>query len=128
MFDNYKATVVIAGEPHTLTLLDTAGQEGYDTLRPLTYPHTDVFLICFSVVDTASLANVQNIWVPEVTKHCPETPYLLVGTKIDLREDAPTLRELKAKKEQPISSKEGTSMAKKVKAVKYVECSALTQV
>ena len=125
MFDNFKANVVIAGEPHTLTIIDTGCR---DTLRPLAYPHTDVFLICFSVVDTASLANVQNIWVPEVTKHCPETPYLLVGTKIDLREDAPTLRELKAKKEQPISSKEGTSMAKKVKAVKYVECSALTQV
>ena len=44
VFDNYAVTVMIGGEPYTLGLFDTAGQEDYDRLRPLSYPQTDVFL------------------------------------------------------------------------------------
>ncbi len=59
MFDNYAVTVMIGGEPYTLGLFDTAGQEDYDRLRPLSYPQTDVFLVCFSVVSPASFENVR---------------------------------------------------------------------
>lgn len=45
VFDNYAVTVMIGGEPYTLGLFDTAGQEDYDRLRPLSYPQTDVFLV-----------------------------------------------------------------------------------
>ena len=38
VFDNYAVTVMIGGEPYTLGLFDTAGQEDYDRLRPLSYP------------------------------------------------------------------------------------------
>ena len=50
---------MIGGEPYTLGLFDTAGQEDYDRLRPLSYPQTDVFLVCFSVVNTSSFENVK---------------------------------------------------------------------
>ena len=50
---------MIGGEPYTLGLFDTAGQEDYDRLRPLSYPQTDVFLVCFSVVSPSSLENVK---------------------------------------------------------------------
>ena len=50
---------MIGGEPYTLGLFDTAGQEDYDRLRPLSYPQTDVFLVCFSVVSPASFENVK---------------------------------------------------------------------
>ena len=59
VFDNYAVTVMIGGEPYTLGLFDTAGQEDYDRLRPLSYPQTDVFLVCFSVVSPSSFENIK---------------------------------------------------------------------
>ena len=59
MFDNYAVTVMIGDDPYTLGLFDTAGQEDYDRLRPLSYPQTDVFLICFSLVSPPSFENVR---------------------------------------------------------------------
>ena len=47
-------------------------------LRPLSYPQTDVFLVCFSVVSPSSFENIKEKWVPEITHHCPKTPFLLV--------------------------------------------------
>jgi len=60
-------------------------------LRPLSYPQTDVFLICFSLVSPASYENVRAKWFPEVSHHCPNTPVILVGTKLDLRDDPVSL-------------------------------------
>ncbi|KAL6254188.1 hypothetical protein P5V15_014810 [Pogonomyrmex californicus] len=127
VFDNYAVTVMIGGEPYTLGLFDTAGQEDYDRLRPLSYPQTDVFLVCFSVVSPSSFENVKEKWVPEITHHCQKTPFLLVGTQIDLRDDAATIEKLAKNKQKAISSEQGEKLAKELKAVKYVECSALTQ-
>ncbi|KAI0148493.1 P-loop containing nucleoside triphosphate hydrolase protein [Xylariaceae sp. FL1272] len=131
---------MIGDEPYTLGLFDTAGQEDYDRLRPLSYPQTDVFLICFSVISPASFENVREKWFPEISHHCPHVPLLIVGTQTDLRED-PTVREKLAKqKMQPVRKEDGERMAKELErranqgkekkrdiTVKYVECSALTQ-
>ncbi len=67
-------------------------------------------------------------WVPEITHHCPKTPFLLVGTQIDLRDDAGTIEKLSKNKQKPIAIEQGEKLARELKAVKYVECSALTQV
>ena len=127
VFDNYAVTVMIGGEPYTLGLFDTAGQEDYDRLRPLSYPQTDVFLVCFSVVTPASFENVKEKWVPEITHHCPKTPFLLVGTQVDLRDDAAIIEKLSKTKHRPITVEQGEKLARELRAVKYVECSALTQ-
>ncbi len=127
VFDNYSASVTVDGKAISLGLWDTAGQEDYDRLRPLSYPQTDVFLIAFSVANPASFQNVRTKWLQELQHHCPATPFLLVGTKVDLRDDAETLARLAEKKAVPISYGQGVAMAKEIGAVRYIECSALTQ-
>ena len=127
IFDNYSVKVQIAEETYTLELFDTAGQEDYDRLRPLSYPNTSVFLVCFSIVHPPSFENVQEKWVPEIKHHCPNTPFLLVGTQVDLRNDEATQLKLAKNKLKPVSKEAGEMLAKSVKAAKYVECSALTR-
>ncbi|KAI9309114.1 P-loop containing nucleoside triphosphate hydrolase protein [Cunninghamella echinulata] len=127
VFDNYSANVMVDGKPINLGLWDTAGQEDYDRLRPLSYPQTDVFLICFSLVSPPSFENVKTKWFPEISHHAPNTPMILVGTKLDLREDPETIAKLRQKNMAPISFQQSTQMCKDIGAVKYLECSALTQ-
>ena len=117
----------IGDEPYTLGLFDTAGQEDYDRLRPLSYPQTDVFLVCFSVTSPASFENVREKWFPEVHHHCPGVPCLIVGTQTDLRDDPSVKEKLTKQKMKPVEKSDGERMAKDLGAVKYVECSALTQ-
>jgi len=66
-------------------------------------------------------------WVPEITHHCPKTPFLLLGTMIDLRDDAAMIEKLSKVKQRPISREAAEKLAHELRAVKYVECSALTQ-
>ena len=117
---------MVDGRPINLGLWDTAGQEDYDRLRPLAYPQTDVFLICFSLVDPASFENVKTKWYPEVRHHCNNVSTILVGTKLDIRQDQETIEKLKDKGLDPITYPMGVAMAKDVGADKYLECSALT--
>ena len=77
----------VDGKLINFALWDTAGQEEYSRLRALSYPETDVFLLCFSVVSPSSFENIRTKWNPEVSHHCPEARLMLVGTKIVLRED-----------------------------------------
>ncbi|KAI5122385.1 hypothetical protein M0805_004142 [Coniferiporia weirii] len=127
VFDNYSANVSVDGKSVSLGLWDTAGQEDYDRLRPLSYPQTDVFLVCFSLVSPPSYENVRSKWNPEISHHAPSTSMLLVGTKLDLREDDATLQKLRERNMMPISYQQGLAMQKDIGAVKYLECSALTQ-
>ena len=128
------AEVKIREETYQLQLWDTVtnsvdnsvSQEQYDRLRPLSYPDTTIFLVCFSVCDPASFKNVQEKWVPEIKHHCPNIPFLLVGTQVDLRYDRAVLDKLAKNKEKPVSKEAGEMLATSLKAAKYVECSALT--
>lgn len=80
------------------------------------------------LIDVHTLSLILMQWVPEITHHCPKTPFLLVGTQIDLRDDSSTIEKLAKNKQKPIILDNAEKLAKDLKAVKYVECSALTQV
>ena len=110
-----------------LALWDTAGQEDYDRLRPLSYPDTDVILMCFSIDSPDSLENIPEKWTPEVKHFCPNVPIILVGNKKDTRNDPTTQKELKKSKQEPVRTGEGNAMAEQIHAFAYLECSAKTK-
>ncbi|OAF70814.1 Cell division control protein 42 [Intoshia linei] len=127
VFDNYSAAENFEGQPVTIGLWDTAGQEDYDRLRPLSYPQTDVFLVCFNVVSPVTFSNVTRKWTPELNHHCPTKPRLLVGTKVDLRKDPTVLEQLNKQNLKPVTAEEGRKYAKENQYLCYHETSALTK-
>jgi len=118
VFENYVADIEVDNRQVELALWDTAGQEDYDRLRPLSYPDTDVILMCFSIDSPDSLQNIPEKWVPEVKHFCPNVPIVLVGNKKDLRSNGSA---------KCVRTQEGEQMATRIGAVAYVENSALTK-
>eukprot|EP01114_Cavostelium_apophysatum_P003884 TRINITY_DN14023_c0_g1_i1.p1 TRINITY_DN14023_c0_g1~~TRINITY_DN14023_c0_g1_i1.p1 ORF type:complete len:203 (-),score=56.70 TRINITY_DN14023_c0_g1_i1:22-630(-) len=127
VFDNHTTKAVIDGNPVDVVLFDTAGDAEYDSIRSLNYPGTNAFIICFSVVEVASAESVVKKWVEEVRGKCPDVPIVLVGTKVDLRTNEASLKALEAEGKKPVSKDQGEILAEAIGAVKYLECSALTQ-
>jgi Ras-related C3 botulinum toxin substrate 1 len=95
--------------------------------RPLSYQATDVFLLYFFIVHSASFEDVRNAWYPELSHYCPRASVILVGTKSDRREDPDTTLQLQNEGQVAITYEQGMEMAKERGAVKYMECSALKQ-
>ncbi|CAG8780491.1 22049_t:CDS:2 [Dentiscutata erythropus] len=126
VFDNRVTDLKIDGKPIQLALWDTAGQEEYERLRPLSYSKAHVILIAFSVDLPDSLENVAAKWIGEVNSHCPNIPIILVGLKKDLRENESAIADMQKSGIAFVSQKEGEIMANQIGAKKYLECSALT--
>ncbi|KAF3988302.1 hypothetical protein FT663_04060 [Candidozyma haemuli var. vulneris] len=111
IFENYVTSVQAPnGKTIELALWDTAGQEEYDRLRPLSYPDSDIIVICFAVDNLVSLQNIKDTWFPEVNHFCPGVPVLLVGTKSDLAQDMDP--------DMPLQ------LAHEINAIGYISCSA----
>jgi small GTP-binding protein len=115
IFENYNCKVSLNNTEHTVQLWDTAGQEDLVSVRQLSYPNTDVFLLCFSIADRTSFENVKNKWIDEIKMYVPDPVCLLVGTKADLREDI----------EAQVSEAEAMLLARNIGAFDYMECSAI---
>lgn len=109
--------------PYSVGLWDTSGQDN-DTMRPLSYSDAKVVLIYFSLVDRKSFEKVSKFWVPEVQKNAKDVPYIIVGNKVDLRNDKNFLDKLGVK---PITTEEGKTLTKQLGGLAYRECSAKTQ-
>lgn len=145
VFDNYTTTIALndgdSAEPQVfrLNLWDTAGQEEYDRLRPLSYPQTDIFLLCFSINEPNSFENVKDKWFPEIRHNtnyenlelfrvCGKYPILLVGTKADLRDDEHEQDRLAEVNSDFVSRGDIDQCVSQCGLMGYVECSAATQV
>jgi Ras family protein A len=127
VFENYVADIEVDGKQIELALWDTAGQEDYDRLMPLSYPDTDVILMCFSIDSPDSLENIPEKWNPEVKHFCPNVPVVLIGNKKDLRNDEGTKKELMKMRQEPVRTEQGRAMSDKIGAYAYLECSAKTK-
>ncbi|KAH9788746.1 hypothetical protein KPL71_010973 [Citrus sinensis] len=125
VFDNFSANVMVDGRTVNLGLWDTAGQEDYNRLRTLSYRGADVFIIAFSLISRPSYENISKKWVPELRHYAPSVPIVLVGTKLDLREDRQF--HLDYPGAYTISTEQGQKLKKQIGALAYVECSSKTQ-
>nr|GEX25416.1 Rac-like GTP-binding protein RHO1 [Tanacetum cinerariifolium] len=125
VFDNFSANVVVNGATVNLGLWDTAGQEDYNRLRPLSYRGADVFILAFSLISKASYENVSKKWIPELKHYAPGVPIVLVGTKLDLRDDKQFFVDHPGA--TPITNAQGEELKKTIGAPEYIECSSKTQ-
>ncbi|RKP06742.1 putative Rho GTPase Rho 2 [Thamnocephalis sphaerospora] len=123
VFEHCVAEIRIDGRYVSLSLWDTAGQEEYERLRPMAYPHTNVALVAYAIDSPDSLENVTTKWIDEVRRECPGCPVVLVGCKQDLREEGLARGEPASKY---VSTQQGDEVAQQIDANRHVECSALT--
>lgn len=123
--DNFIKVVEFDREEHksvSLALWDTAGQDDYDTIRPLSYRETDLVLLCYAIDNKKNMDNIEKKWLMEIKNYCPTAKYFLVALKKDLRNDP------EVPPEELITEEEGKEIAGKIKAEKFFECSALKRI
>lgn len=87
VFDSYWKEVSVDGNEYGLLLWDNSGNNDYTRLRPLSYPQTDVFLVCFDINNRESFVQLQDTWLPEVKRYQHGTPIIIVGNKMDIRQE-----------------------------------------
>ncbi|KAK9476805.1 P-loop containing nucleoside triphosphate hydrolase protein [Lipomyces japonicus] len=126
VFETYVTDCRVDGKSVQLALWDTAGQEEYERLRPLSYSKAHVILVAFAVDTPDSLDNVSSKWITEINELCPGIPIILVGLKKDLRNDPRAIEEMRKRSQKFVSPSEAEYVARQVGARKYLECSALT--
>ncbi|KAL0075520.1 small GTPase superfamily [Phycomyces blakesleeanus] len=116
VFENYIQELTIDGEDVVLSMWDTAGQEEFDRLRAHSYKDTHVIMLCFSIDNPDSLENIANRWLSEIQQHCPQAKIVLVALKCDLRDTKTSTT--------PVLYEQGLEVARRINAVRYLECSA----
>ncbi|XP_075754753.1 rho-related GTP-binding protein RhoF isoform X3 [Pelodiscus sinensis] len=124
VFEKYTTSITVGNKEVILNLYDTAGQEDYDRLRPLSYQNTNLVLICYDVMNPTSYDNVLIKWYPEVSHFCRGVPLILIGCKTDLRKDKEYLRKLRSSQQEPITYNQGEATCQQIKGEAYLECSA----
>jgi Ras family protein A len=124
VFENDIADVEVDSKHVELALWDTAGQEDYDRLRPLSYPDSHAIIISFAIDSPDSLVNAADKWISEVAHFCAGLPILLVGFKRVLKHDQQSIAELARSTQKPVTYGQGLAVAKYIGAAAYVECSA----
>ena len=127
IFDNCCKMEMIDDKPFQLNLWDANGGRGdfedRARLRPLSYPQTDIFVVCFAINNKKSFENVKTLWIPEINHHCRETPWILVGTKSDLKINNDLNKD--SNNNEFVSIDQINKILNELKGKAYIECSAL---
>ncbi|KAH3759120.1 Rho GTPase protein rac1 [Pelomyxa schiedti] len=118
--------VTVEEETYGVILWDVDGSEDSERLRRHNYTGTDIFLVCVSIANPLSVDNVRSMRLPEIALLFPNTPFILVGTKRDLKSDPRHLKSLARKHRSPFTFEMGCEMAREFHAAAYVETSSLT--
>mmetsp|Transcript_2515 Transcript_2515/g.3328 ORF Transcript_2515/g.3328 Transcript_2515/m.3328 type:complete len:181 (+) Transcript_2515:51-593(+) len=118
VYDNFAVHIMVDEQAVYLGVWDTVGCDDHDAIRPLHYPNTNVYLICFSVSNRKSFEQVSNKWLPEVKRYGTNAPVVLAGLKRDLRTEA-------IAKSNVVMFEEGVEKAKEIEAASYCEASTL---
>ncbi|KAJ8308918.1 hypothetical protein KUTeg_013792 [Tegillarca granosa] len=118
VFENYAGNVSVAGEKYTIGIFDSAGQHDFANLRAFTYRDSEVFILCFSVIDRESFNSIKSFWLPEIKQFMSrKKPIILVGTQSDTRESTTN---------RCVSYNEADELAKTIGAEGYYETSSIT--
>ncbi|KIX04875.1 uncharacterized protein Z518_05746 [Rhinocladiella mackenziei CBS 650.93] len=127
VFENYVHDIFVDNIHMELSLWDTAGQEEFDRLRSLSYDDTQAIMLCFSVDNRGSLENVSTKWIAEINEHCPGVKIVLCALKCDLREEheKDDDDETGTPSRPMIQYNEGLEVARRIGALRYLECSAM---
>ncbi|KAL7024967.1 hypothetical protein ACKWTF_013279 [Chironomus riparius] len=120
--DKEETEVTIDGTNYTINLVEPKTDEDANRYRPFYYKNSKVIILCFGIEDRLSFENISNKWIPDL-KHlsCKPISFILVATKIDLRDDSNS-------SEAFIKTAEGEGLAKKIGARRFIECSAMSNV
>lgn len=146
VYNNWSPTIMVNKKIYQIGLWDTAGQQDYDRLRPLSYPQTDIFLVCFSIIDRNSFNCITTKWIPEISHWCPNVPFFIIRTKDDLKSvrnryenrllidgyskeykqiPMDILNVIETYFEDQVTDKEAQQLCDKVGGYKYMTCSSL---
>lgn len=114
IFENKMVTIMVEQVPVSLHIWDTAGQEDFNSIIPLTYESTEVAVICYSVNDSYSYDAIVEKWEREVRYYSENVEIVLVATKTDLRSEQTDC----------LGREDGERLAKQINAIAFFECSA----
>ncbi|KAJ5076587.1 rho-like family small gtpase [Anaeramoeba ignava] len=128
VFDNFLKQFQIKNQNFQIIFWDKGmDEEFHDKLTPLFFVEKDIIVICFAIDYYYSFENIESFWIPYIEKHGPNSKRILIGTKMDLRNNEKKIKKLKKRNEKLITKEEGIELANKIKAIKYFECSSLNQ-
>lgn len=120
-FSNFLCNVQLPGKSVELAFYDTNGSDRYDPWRRLSYPGTDIVLLCFSISEPETLMNAEDKWIPEIRANLGDVPIFLVGTMSDTRTDKSS-----TDRSNIITVATGEAFARRIGALRYNETSAVS--
>ena len=125
IYESDTREVQINGKTYSIFLSDTSGQLDYEEIRAIAYTTSarqskhSVICLCFALNNRVSFTNLEECWLPEINQKTPESSIILIGTKLDLREEG---------NPDHVSKEEAIQLQQNHKMTAYIECSALRNI